>query len=167
MWRKLNRLDTIASQSLALNTVDRCDSPLGIAIALSVGSMYPIAGVNFRPQSPGEWQFAVSFVTGSGAAIAASSATVGTSPVPGVHGLSGSFWVVPTDKHGADLRSKGMLRYVGTRYLQHDNGEHYVKAGTDSPENVTKARAKTLTVNLVPIHPIHPNPTTWGVSRVL
>ena len=130
-----------------------------------MGSMHPIAGVHFRPQSPGEWQFAVSFVTGSGAAIAASSTSFFTSPVPGVHGLSGSFWVVPTDKHGADLRAKGMLRYVGTRYLQHDNGDHYVKAGTDSPENVSLKRApisKLKTVDALP-----PSPTTWGMRRVL
>ena len=94
-----------------------------------------IAGVNFRPQSPGEWDFAVSFVAGTGAAITASNAT-GILPVSGLHGLGGSFRVAPTDKHGPDLRAKGMLRYVGTRYLRHDNGEYYVKAGTDSPENV-------------------------------
>ena len=35
-----------------------------------------------------------------------------------------------------DLRAKGALRYVGRRYQRHDNGEWYLKAGADSPENL-------------------------------
>ena len=41
-----------------------------------------------------------------------------------------------TDKSGRDFRGKGMLRYVGERYLRFDNGEWFVKAGADSPETL-------------------------------
>jgi len=50
-------------------------------------------------------------------------------------GVSGSFVVKATDKEGADLRGKGRLQYVGTRYLRHaGTGEWFLKAGSDSPE---------------------------------
>ena len=41
-----------------------------------------------------------------------------------------------TDKTGRDHRGKGRLRYVGRHHLQFANGEYFLKAGADSPENL-------------------------------
>jgi hypothetical protein len=54
------------------------------------------------------------------------------------HGLTGSFIVEPTDKTGDDFRAKGRLNYVGRHHLQFaETGEWFLKAGVDSPENVS------------------------------
>lgn len=51
-------------------------------------------------------------------------------------GASGSFVIGPTDKTGRDLRSKGLLSYVGGHHLQFaGTSEFFLKAGADSPEN--------------------------------
>ncbi|MEM1295989.1 MAG: DUF5060 domain-containing protein [Verrucomicrobiota bacterium] len=52
-------------------------------------------------------------------------------------GTSGSFEVGVTDKTGIDLRGKGRLQYVGSRYLQYGgSGEWFLKAGADAPETL-------------------------------
>lgn len=87
--------------------------------------------VHFVPDEPGVWQYSVSMRTG--AAIAVS--TVSGAAAPG-DGLTGTFTVSSSDKTGRDHRAKGLLRYVGARYLQFaGNGEFFIKAGADSPEN--------------------------------
>jgi hypothetical protein len=62
---------------------------------------------------------------------------VGGSIVSPIHGSSGSFIVQPSNKTGIDLRGKGLLRRVkGKHHLQFaGNGEWFLKAGADSPEN--------------------------------
>ena len=51
-------------------------------------------------------------------------------------GTSGFFVVGPTDKLGRDLRSIGLLAYVGEHHFQFTGtGEFFLKAGADSPEN--------------------------------
>ena len=47
--------------------------------------------------------------------------------VPHLTGLSATFTVRPTDKLEPDFRAKGMLRYVGERYLQFDDGDFFLK----------------------------------------
>jgi hypothetical protein len=55
------------------------------------------------------------------------------------HGLTGSFEVLPTNKVGHDHRGKGRLNYVGEHHLQFaETGEWFLKAGVDSPENVSR-----------------------------
>ena len=52
-------------------------------------------------------------------------------------GESGSFDILPTDKTGRDHRGKGLLEYVGEHHLRFaENGEWFLKAGADSPENL-------------------------------
>ena len=89
--------------------------------------------VRFTPDSQGEWSYAVSFRTGT---------DIATHPDPGageaiaLDGASGRFRVGPTDKKGRDHRGKGLLRYVGERYLKFAaTGERFLKGGADSPEN--------------------------------
>ena len=83
--------------------------------------------VRFVPDRPGEWSYAVSFRTGEGVALSddpdAGSALAGD-------GAKGVIEVEP------DEDAPGLLRYVGERYLQYaGNGQHFLKAGADSPEN--------------------------------
>ena len=83
--------------------------------------------VHFVPDRPGEWSYTVSFGTGEG--IALSEAADAGSALAG-DGESGAIEVRP------DEEAPGLLRYVGERYLQFSgNGQHFLKAGADSPEN--------------------------------
>jgi hypothetical protein len=51
-------------------------------------------------------------------------------------GVTGTFDVAETDKTGRDFRGKGMLQYVGERYLRFaETSEYFLKGGADSPEN--------------------------------
>lgn len=89
--------------------------------------------VHFTPDEEGEWTYAASFREGSNVAVdldpLAGSAT-------SFDGAKGTFTISATDKEGRDHRGKGMLRYVGERYLQFDDGSYFVKGGADSPENL-------------------------------
>ncbi|MEE9369955.1 MAG: DUF5060 domain-containing protein [Sedimentisphaerales bacterium] len=89
--------------------------------------------VHFVPNKSGEWTYVVSFRVGPEIAI---------NPEPGANsagpldGLTGKIDIADTDKTGRDFRGKGMLRYVGDRYLQFaEKGEYFLKGGADSPEN--------------------------------
>lgn len=87
----------------------------------------------FTPRETGTWTYEVSFVEGG----AGSNVAISTGGTPtGPDGQTGSFTVGPTDKSGRDHRGKGMLRYVGERYLQFDDGSYFLKGGADSPENL-------------------------------
>jgi len=89
--------------------------------------------VHFTPDEAGIWRYEIAFWSGKGIA---GSDEPDTGTPAGLHGLTGSFEVLPTDKEGRDFRRKGMLRYVGARYLQFGGtGEWFLKGGTDSPEN--------------------------------
>jgi hypothetical protein len=89
--------------------------------------------VHFVPDRPGKWSYVASFRTGTGIAI--DSDPDAGKPVS-FNGAEGSFMVGQTDKRPPDFRGRGMLRYVGNRYLQFkDSGEFFIKAGADSPEN--------------------------------
>ncbi len=89
--------------------------------------------VHFVPDEEGKWSYSVSFRKGKD--IALSGEAEAGSPV-GPDAESGSFEVGPSDKMGRDHRAKGLLRYVGKRYLQFaETGEWFLKGGADSPEN--------------------------------
>ena len=81
----------------------------------------------------GSW--AVSFQTYQGPGVAVADD-------PGTAGGSGTaLFLVPSQacdgvEDCRDNRGKGVLRYVGGRYLRFDNGEYFVKGGADSPENL-------------------------------
>ena len=89
--------------------------------------------VHFVPDEEGKWLYSISFRKGKD--IALSSDADAGSPVE-LDVESGSFKIGPTDKTGRDHRAKGMLRYVGERYLQFaETGQWFLKGGADSPEN--------------------------------
>jgi hypothetical protein len=82
----------------------------------------------FVPDKSGTWNYAAYFSTGDDVAIKPFQPT---QPF-----TSGSFYISPTDKYPPDLRARGMLRYVGRRYLQFaQTKDFFLKAGADSPEN--------------------------------
>ena len=51
-------------------------------------------------------------------------------------GAHGSFFIQASDKTGNDFRDRGVLQYVGERYLKFaETGDYFLKGGADSPEN--------------------------------
>ena len=90
--------------------------------------------VHFMPDSTGAWSFTASFRKGTH--IAVSDNPEAGSPTH-FDGTKGSFQVGASNKSAPDNRAKGRLDYVKQRYLQFQgNGEYYLKAGPDSPENL-------------------------------
>ena len=91
---------------------------------------------HFAPDRTGRWEWSVSFVTGK--AVAIDAAAVGAAmPVAPLDGLRGTIQIAPSNKTGADFRSRGALQYVGRRYLRFaGTGEYFLKAGADSPETL-------------------------------
>jgi len=107
---------------------------------------------NFAPELAGDWSYQVSFREGKDVALSnepnagaagALDGLKGTLQIAPIYktalirlGKNGCFEDVRPDKAENDYRVKGMLRYVGNRYLQFaETGEYFLKAGTDSPEN--------------------------------
>ena len=89
--------------------------------------------VHFVPSEEGRWSYTASFRTGPDIAI--SKEQKAGKPTT-FDGAKGTFTVGPTDKTGRDHRAKGLLKYVGKRYLQFaETGEYFLKGGADSPEN--------------------------------
>jgi len=89
--------------------------------------------VHFVPDEVGQWIYLASFRKGT-------DITLSDDPMDGTpvafDGAKGSFTVDPSDKGGQDFRAKGLLKYVGKRYLQFaETGEYFLKGGADSPEN--------------------------------
>ncbi len=89
--------------------------------------------VHFTPGKTGPWRYTASFRAGPDVAL--SDAPEAGEPA-GFDGVSGEFEVGPTDKQAPDMRGRGMLNYVGRRYLQFSGTkEFFLKGGADSPEN--------------------------------
>ena len=89
--------------------------------------------VHFTPDQEGQWSWKASFRTGPD--VAASDDVKAGSSIA-FDGAEGTFTIGPSNKSGRDHRAKGLLRYVGKRYLQFaQTGEYFLKAGADSPEN--------------------------------
>jgi hypothetical protein len=87
--------------------------------------------VHFVPDETGQWSYTASFRTGANIAL-------GNEPgsAAAFDGAKGTFSVAATDKKGRDHRGKGLLQYVGKRYLLFaETGEFFLKGGADSPEN--------------------------------
>ncbi|MGB3606182.1 DUF5060 domain-containing protein [Psychroserpens sp.] len=87
----------------------------------------------------GTWSWTAAFTTGTDVAIDGGGVSSGF-----MDGASGSFQISESDKTGRDHRSanKGKAVYVGEHYLQYSgnnpnapNGDWFVKAGADAPEN--------------------------------
>jgi hypothetical protein len=89
--------------------------------------------VHVSPDKPGIWNYEVTIAKGDLVAIEVSS----IENARRIFHEAGSFEIMPTDKTGRDFRSKGRLQYTGERYLRFaGKGEYFLKAGTDSPENL-------------------------------
>jgi len=113
----------------------RCVVPGYYAADGNAGQTSETAGnkwrVHFVSDEIGQWSYTASFRTG---------ANIATSNEPGsaiaFDGVKGTFSVASTDKKGRDHRGKGLLQYVGKRYLLFaETGEYFLKGGADSPEN--------------------------------
>ena len=90
--------------------------------------------VHFSPDETGTWTYLVSMRQATNIAVS-DDLNAGTAVSP-LNGATGSVSIVSSDKTGKDLRAKGVLKYVGSHYLQFaETGEYFVKAGADSPEN--------------------------------
>ncbi len=88
---------------------------------------------HFIPDETGQWTYTVSYRFGKD--IALSNDPNAGEPIA-FDGASGVFTIAPTDKIAPDLRGRGLLQYVGKRYLRFAHtGEYFIKAGADSPEN--------------------------------
>ncbi|HUU18518.1 MAG TPA: DUF5060 domain-containing protein [Sedimentisphaerales bacterium] len=87
--------------------------------------------VHFVPDEIGQWSYTASFRTGADIATGNESGSA-----IAFDGVKGTFSVAATDKKGRDHRAKGLLQYVGKRYLLFaETGEFFLKGGADSPEN--------------------------------
>jgi hypothetical protein len=83
---------------------------------------------NFVPDKEGSWKYSVYFSKGDNISIEPFKSD---KPLVSAH-----FNIGPTDKIAPDLRAKGLLKYVGKRYLQFaETEDFFLKAGADSPEN--------------------------------
>ena len=91
--------------------------------------------VHFAPDELGEWTYVASFRSGSN--VATDDDPAAGSSAGFFDGQASSFTISPTDKVGRDFRCKGRLEYVGKHHYRFaGTGEFYMKAGTDSPENL-------------------------------
>ena len=88
--------------------------------------------VHFTPNEIGEWTYEVDFKKGKWAAVRTSEKFKSGDFMDGT---TGTFEIADTDKTGKDLRGYGFLLYVGERYLKFQNGEYFLKCGSDAPEN--------------------------------
>jgi len=86
----------------------------------------------FTPDQPGQWQYRVRLLGGQNVAVA--QETIGFESLPASDD-TGEFIVAPADSDAPGFLGKGRLNYVGEHYLQFTNGNYWVKAGVDSPEN--------------------------------
>jgi hypothetical protein len=89
--------------------------------------------VHFTPDQTGTWSYTASFRRGNNVAI---SLAPNVGEATAFDGATGTLNISETDKSGRDHRGKGMLRYVGERYLQFDNGQWFMKGGADAPETL-------------------------------
>lgn len=117
------------------------------------------AGTKWRahlsPGKAGRWDWRISFVRGTDAAIDAVAAG-DAEPVVASDGLSGSFQVAATNKTAPDFRARGRLEYVGGHYLRFaGTGEYFLKLGADSPETLLAYADFDDTTARKPAVPLH------------
>lgn len=90
----------------------------------------------FMPPTVGDWQYQVSFRSGSNIAVSTND-SAGT-PVGALDGKSGNFSVGNIAATLPDMRARGLLTHQqGERYLRFSGDKTvFVQAGLDSPENI-------------------------------
>lgn len=90
--------------------------------------------VRFTPNETGSWSYNTSFRSGTNIAVSENSNAGNTTSF---NGTSGNFNISASTKSIPDNRAKGRLNYVGERYLKfEETGDYFLKAGSDSPENM-------------------------------
>lgn len=115
------------------------ESPTGVALAVPGyfdgdglgGASGDVYRVRFTPNEPGEWTWAVSFVTGDGVALDADAS--GTAMAP--DGETGTVCVGLADASAPGYLGRGRLSYANSHYLRLGDGSYWIKGGADSPEN--------------------------------
>lgn len=89
--------------------------------------------VCFTPDCAGRWGFRASFRSRKNIAT---SLDPSAGSALAFDGASGTFRVAESTAKGPDLRTKGLLRYVGEHYLKYaGSGDCFLKGGANSPEN--------------------------------
>jgi hypothetical protein len=87
--------------------------------------------VHFVPDATGVWSWSASFRSGPRAAVGGPAGAVG------FDGESGRLTIAPTDDSPTHPRGRGLLRYVGERYLRFaGTAEPFLEVGPNSPENL-------------------------------
>lgn len=90
---------------------------------------------HLSPDHTGLWTWRISFRRGARVAISRDP-RAGAALAP-YDGLRGGFQVLESNKGGRDHRGKGRLQVVpGKHHLRFANGQFFLKAGADSPENL-------------------------------
>lgn len=89
--------------------------------------------VRFTPPSTGNWTARIFFRQGTNVAI---STQLNAGAPTAMDGQVVNFDVQGLDASAEGFHRKGMLRYVGDHYLRFDNGDWFIKGGTNSPENL-------------------------------
>jgi len=90
--------------------------------------------VRFTPNQTGVWNYVASFRTGSEIAI---DDDANAGDATSFDGDNGSFSISGSNKFKPDNRANGRLSYIGERYLQYEEtNKYFLKAGSDSPENL-------------------------------
>ncbi len=90
----------------------------------------------FSPPTSGQWNYSVSFRTGTNIAVDL-AAQAGT-PVAELDGKSGSFTVANSGQVSRDMRTRGLLEHRDneSRLRFAGTGDVFVQGGVDSPENI-------------------------------
>lgn len=126
---------------------------------------------HLSPDKAGEWRYTLEFKKGKDAAI---DPEVKGQSVHPLHGRTGKFTVVESDKKAPDFRAKGRLKYVEKRYLQFaGTKDFFLKFGADSPESLlayadfdgteskTNAPARSGEAAPAPLHRYEPHVRDW------
>ena len=115
---------------------------------------------HLAPDKAGRWTYRISFVSGTGVALAASGQAVAP-----FDGRTGTFQVAASDKKYPDLRASGRLQYTGKHYLQSaGTGDYFLKLGADSPETLlayTDFDGTVARKPQVPLHTFAPHVQDW------
>lgn len=93
--------------------------------------------VHFSAPETGEWKYEAAIGIGNNIAVSdeKGEAAVLNGNADGI--VTGNFTIAETGKEAPDNRAKGLLEYVGTRYLKWaETGGYFLKEGADAPENL-------------------------------
>lgn len=90
----------------------------------------------FSPDRPGTWTVTAHFRRGTNVAVG----TLGTGTPGLLDGVSTQFTVLPRDPQAPGFLSSGRLRHDGGHYRSFADGPHFLKGGTNSPENLLAYR---------------------------